>query len=102
MLNLTVPLPYEALASVSAHTLLVTVKRSCSHGKPMHPEALKSVVFKLTRFSRDLSIKQHERDEAAEMASMLANAALKMYGSRSEFARELVAGVQAIAGSSAA
>lgn len=102
MLNLTVPVSFESLAGVPARELLVAVQKSCSSGKHMHPEALKAVVFKLTGFSRDLSLKQTERDEAAEMASMLANAALKAYGARSEFGGELLAGVQAITGRSVA
>jgi hypothetical protein len=96
MLNLSVPLSFESLADISFSRLLSAVKKSCTGGKPMHPEALKAVVFKLTRFSRDMALKQQERDEAADMASMLANAALKTYGSRSEFGSELLAGVQAI------
>ena len=102
MLNLTVPVSFEALADVSARELLTSVRKSCSSGKSMHPEALKSVVFRLTMMSRDLKLKQTERDEAADMATMLANAALKTYGARSEFGSELLAGVQAIAGRSVA
>lgn len=46
----------------------------------MHPDSLKALVIKLTYFSRDMAIKQHERDEAASMATNLANAAIKSYG----------------------
>lgn len=102
MLNFASPLSFESLAGISADALLNAVRQSCSIGASMHPEALKAVVFKLTVFSRDLSLKQRERDESAEMASMLANAALKRYGSRSDFGSELLAGVRAIAGRSVA
>lgn len=102
MLNFATYLTYESLAEVTGDELLLAVRQCCSHGKDMHPEALKAVVFKLTAFSRDLSLKQHQRDEAAEMASLLANAALKAHGSQSEYGRELLSGVQVIAGRSVA
>lgn len=102
MLNFTSALTFESLTGISAADLLKAVNKSCASGAAMHPEALKAVVFRLTILSRDLSLKQHERDASAEMASMLANAALKTYGSRSTFGSELLAGVQAIAGRSVA
>lgn len=64
----------------------------------MHPDSLKALVIKLTYFSRDMAIKQHERDEAASMATNLANAAIKSYVRQSAFCAELVAEVQMVLG----
>lgn len=97
MLKFGAPLSEDVLAHVTAKELLKSVRSACAHGREMHPEALKAVVFKLTAFSGDLNLKQHERDEAADMANLLANAALKAHGPHSEYSRDLVAGIQVIA-----
>ncbi|RYG58314.1 MAG: hypothetical protein EON60_13510 [Alphaproteobacteria bacterium] len=96
MLDLAYPINFQQLSSYDADNLLRLIRTHCSSGKNMHPEALKTVVVKLTYFSRDLSIKQMERDEAAEMATSLANAAIKSYGRQSAFCAEMMADVQAI------
>ncbi|RYG58203.1 MAG: hypothetical protein EON60_13635 [Alphaproteobacteria bacterium] len=96
MLDLARPITFQELGSVNADNLLRLIRTHCSSGKQMHPEALKAIVVKLTYHSRDLDLKQMERDEAAEMATSLANAAIKSYGRQSTFCAEMMADVQAI------
>lgn len=98
MLNLAHPLHYEDLQPFKAAQVLHEIRTFSLTGRAMHPDALKAVVLKLTRFSRDMHLNQAERDDAAEMASLLANAALKTYGPQSNFCRDLVAGIEVIAG----
>lgn len=102
MLNFTQPLSYQDLAAIPAEEILLAVRGFCALGKGMHPESLKAVVLRLTRLSREMNLTQTARDEAAEMASLLANAALKTYGRHSNFSMDLLASIEAIAGRSAA
>lgn len=102
MLDLSRAITFQELGGVPADSLLRLLRSHCSAGRNMHPDALKAVVLKLTYLSRDLDIKQHERDEAADMATSLANAAIKSYGRNSVFCAEMVADVQAVLGRGAA
>ena len=102
MLNLAQPVTYQQFGGMAAAEFLRLLKAYCACGGNMHPQALKAVVLKLTYLSRDLSIKQHERDEAAGLATNLANAAIQSYGRQSAFCAELVAEVQMVLGRSMA
>lgn len=102
MPDFTKPLSFSELGNFDADTLIGKVRMFCVSGKGMHPEALKAVVLKLTYYSRDMGIKQDERDTAATIATSLANAAIKSYGAHSEFSRELMNGIQMITNNHAA
>lgn len=101
-LNFSSPVAYNDLGRLEAPVLIDSIKAHCSSGKAMHQDSLRAVVLKLTALSRDLDIRQTERDEAALMATHLANAALKSYGKHSDFWSELVTGIQSIVGKSVA
>lgn len=75
---------------------LQSVTSYCNCGKPMHREALKSVVHKLTEISRNLNLEQDERDAAATLATGQANAGLKAYGSSIEFGCALKSGIESV------
>ncbi len=102
MLNLSQPVTCQDLGKLGAPDFLRMLRAYCSSGGQMHPNSLKAVVIKLTYLSRDMAIKQTERDEAASMATSLANAAIKSYGRQSAFCSELVAEVQMVLGRGAA
>ncbi len=98
MVDFSRSISFQELGSVDAVNLLKTLRSHCSSGKDMHPDALKAIVLKLTYLSRDLGIKQSERDEAADMATSLANAAIKSYGRHSTFCADMLADLQAVLG----
>lgn len=102
MLNLSQAVHFDDFGSYEAADLIKHVTKYCGNGGAMHPVSLKNVVLKLTHLSREMSIGQDERDHAASLATSLANAAMKAYGSQSEYCQELVIGVQAILGRAAA
>ena len=102
MLNFTTPLTMNDLGNLKAEALLKEIDAFCMTGKAMHPQALQAVVFKLTYYTRDLSLKQDERDASASLATNFANAAIKAYGAQSEYGRGLVNGVKSILSSPAA
>ncbi len=96
MPDFTKPTSFAELGQIEAGALISDVRKFCLSGQNMHPEALKATVLKLTYFSRDLNIKQDERDTAATIATSLANAAIKAYGGQSDYSRDLMNGVQLI------
>lgn len=96
MLNLTKPLSFHDFGDFTHSELLQKIRDYCNAGQPMHPDSLKAVVLKLTYISRDLNLKQEERDMSADLASSLANAALKAYGQNSEFCLDLVNSIRLI------
>ncbi len=98
MIDLKNPVSFNDLGKLGAPEFLRMLRSYCALGGQMHPESLKAVVLKLAYFSCDLGIKQHERDEAASMATNLANAAIKSYGRNSAFCAQLVAEVQMVLG----
>lgn len=98
MVNLSTPVTFQDLGQLGAQELLNSIKTYCSSGGAMHQDSLKAVVLKLTYLSRDLQIKQQERDEAAVLASDLANAAVKTYGQNSVFCSALLGDIRAIVG----
>jgi hypothetical protein len=100
MLNLSKPLSFHDFGDFSNSDLIKKIHNYCKRGAPMHPESLKAVVLKLTYLSRDLNLKQEERDTSAELANDLANAALKSYGKNSEFCMDLLHSIRAIVGGS--
>lgn len=95
-MNFTQPILLQNLETMDPLDFLSAVTRHCNHGKPMHQETLKNIVLKLTLVSRDMELTQHDRDEAAQLATELGNAGLKAYGSKSEFGATLLQGIQSI------
>ena len=96
MLNFSNPVTMYNLEEVAPVDFLRMVQSSCSSGRPMHPESLKAVVLKLTMVSRNMDIKQHDRDTAAGLATDLANAALKANSGNREYCMGLRDGIQSI------
>ena len=101
MLNFQNPVTADQLEHMLPEDLIDSVLSHCASGKPMHPDALMGLVIKLTYLSRDMRIGQNNRDRAAELATNLANAAIKSYGSTSEFGRGLINTVRQIVGQAA-
>jgi hypothetical protein len=96
MLNLSLPLTFSAAGSIPANELIASVEAFCKSGQNIHQETLKTVVLKLTYFSRDMKLNQKERDTAADFANHLANAAIRKYGKTSAFAEDLITSVNLI------
>ena len=96
MMNLQKPLTYLELGNMEPQQFLNKVLSHCHAGAPMHPDALMAVVSRLTYLSRDLNLRQTERDTAAELANSLANAAISSFGKESEFSRNLIHTVNSI------
>lgn len=95
-LNLSYPITLQELGNIPPADLLSQLRAYCSKGQPLHQDSLMAIVLKMTALSRDLNLRQSERDEAAHMATALANAALKSYGSASDFCHQLKEGINRI------
>ena len=96
MLDLSKPVTFEQLGKLGRSEFLAKLRDYLQGGGAMHQDALKVVVVALTQLSRDMGIKQSERDEAADFASNLANAAMRSYGSSSPFCKQMVAEINRV------
>lgn len=95
-MNLTEPINMHQLQDIDHREFLILVTNHCLKGMPMHRVSLTSAVFKLIQISRNLELEQTERDAAATLATGLANAAIKAYGSNSEFCSMLTSGIEGL------
>jgi pantothenate synthetase len=93
---------FQELGDLEPAAIIEMTRAFCLSGKQIHPESLRAVVLKLTYLSRNMHIKQEQRDEAANFATSLANAAIKTYGQQSDYTKALVHDIQMIMGQSAA